>query len=203
MFAVVPEVFPHRDSGIRRKKLKGRRVTRRGRDHGGVRHGPVVFQGFDDAGDRGPFLTDGHVNAVDVQPLLIDDGIGGNRGFPRLAITDNEFALAAANGNHGVDRFQPGLQGFTHGLALNHPRSPDFDQTGLRGLNRTFSIYGLPNGIHDAPDEGITNRNLGNAARSLDRIAFFNPRVGAHQHRAHAVFLQIQGHAEDVSWKLQ
>ena len=72
-------------------------------------------------GDRRTLLTDRDVNANDIAALLVDDSINGHRGFTRLAVTDDELALSATNGNHAVDRLQAGLQWLFNGLARRYP----------------------------------------------------------------------------------
>jgi hypothetical protein len=64
-------------------------------------------------------LAHGHVDADDVLALLVDDRVDRNGGLAGLAVADDELALAAADGDHGVDGFQAGLHGLMHRLPLD------------------------------------------------------------------------------------
>ena len=74
----------------------------------------MVVQHLDKGGDSRRFLTNGHIDAIDglsrfVFRLLVDNGVDGDSRFSNLAVTDDEFALAAANWNHGVNRLETRL----------------------------------------------------------------------------------------------
>ena len=43
--------------------------------------------------------------------LLVQDGIDGNRGFPCLTVSDDQFPLAPSDWNEGINGFQTGLKG--------------------------------------------------------------------------------------------
>ena len=65
---------------------------------------PCSLQGFDDLGDGGLLLADGDVDAdARLCRLLVDDGVDGDGGLAGLAVADDQLALAAADGDHGVD----------------------------------------------------------------------------------------------------
>ena len=49
--------------------------------------------------------------------LLVDHGVHGDGGLADLAVADDEFALAAADGDHRVDALHAHLHGLADGLA--------------------------------------------------------------------------------------
>src|SRR4029077_1748982 len=122
----------------------------------------------------------------------------GNGGLSRLAVTDDEFALAAADGDHAVNRLQPGGHGFTHGLAIAHAGSEALDIDELLGVDRTFIVDGLAEGVYDASDKRIANGHAHDPPGALDLMAFFQYGVVAEEHHADLVFFQVHGDAGNV-----
>src|SRR5256885_1604463 len=93
-------------------------------------------------------LADRHVHADDALPLLVDDRIDGDGGFPRAAVTDDQLALAAADGDHRVDRLESALQRLLHRLALDDARRHDLDLAALRRLDRPAPVHRLAQRVH-------------------------------------------------------
>jgi hypothetical protein len=203
VFAVVPEVFPDGRTGKRRQELHRRRVAGAGGDHHAVVHGMVFFERLHDAGHGRALLADGDVDAKDVQPFLIDDRVDRNRGLPRLAVADDQLSLAAPDRDHGVDGFDAGLERFANGLASIHAGRHDFDAGGVLRLDRALAVDRLTDGVHDATHEGLADRNFRDAARPLDRIAFLNADIVAHQHGADIVFFEVQRDAVEPAGKFE
>ena len=58
---------------------------------------------------RGSLLANCDVDADHVLVLLVDDGIDSNSGLAGLAVANDEFALATADRNHGVNSDDTGL----------------------------------------------------------------------------------------------
>src|SRR5215468_10661245 len=115
--AAVAEVLRHRDAGVRRDELQRRRLRRAGDHHRGVLHRAGLGQPVDDGCDRGLLLADGHVEAVHVLTLLVDDRVDRDRGLADAAVADDQLALAAADRDHRVDRLHAGLHRLVHDLA--------------------------------------------------------------------------------------
>ena len=67
-------------------------------------------------------MPDGDIDAMYAGIFLVDDGIDCDGGFAGLAVGDNQFALAAADGGQGIDCHNPGLQGVFYRLALDDIR---------------------------------------------------------------------------------
>jgi hypothetical protein len=68
------------------------------------------FQFAHDAGNFRFFLADGDVDTDHVLTFLVDDRVDRDRGFAGLAVADDQFALAFADWNHGIDGFDACLQ---------------------------------------------------------------------------------------------
>jgi hypothetical protein len=107
--AVVEKRLGDGNAGVGRQVEQGRRIVGRGRHHHGVFQGAGIFQGAQGAQNGALALPDTDVDAEHVAALLVDDGIQGQSGLARLAIADDELALAATDGNNGVHGLEAGL----------------------------------------------------------------------------------------------
>src|SRR3546814_18110929 len=109
-------LFPYttlfRSAGIGREELQ-RRGLRRGRgDDDRIFHRAIFFELTHDLRDGRALLADGDVDAIELLALigalvgfaLVDEGVDRDRGLAGLAVADNQFALAAADGDEGVER---------------------------------------------------------------------------------------------------
>ena len=139
MPARIAEVFADRATGEWRDELHGGGFGRTGGDHDGVVHGSVFTEDVHDGGDGGHFLTGRHVDAEDAAVLLVENGVHGDGGFPGLAVSDDEFALAAADRDHGVDTFDAGLEWFFDRLSFDDVGGGDFDRQEIFGIDAAFS----------------------------------------------------------------
>src|SRR5439155_4895481 len=120
-------------------------------------------------------------------------------GLAGLAVADEQLALAASDGDHGVDGLDAGLARLLHRLALDHARRLELDVAELVGADRPLAVHRLANRVHDAPDHGGAHGHRGDAAGQLDAIAFLDVLVGAEQHRADVVLFEVQDQAHDVA----
>ena len=113
---LVHEVFGHRAARVGRDVLQRRGIAGAGRHHDRIVHGAVAAEDIDKSRRGGFFLGDRHVNADDARSLLVQDRVDGDRGLARLAVADDQLALAAADGDHGVDGLDARLQRLIDGL---------------------------------------------------------------------------------------
>jgi len=77
-------------------------------------------------GDLVGRLADGTPDAEDV--VLVAQGIQGQRGLAGLPITQDQFALAATDGDQGVDDLDPGLQGSSDRRSAGQPGRVPLDR---------------------------------------------------------------------------
>ena len=97
-----------------------------------VIHSSETLQGRNDLRHSGTFLTNGHVDALNVSILLIDDSVYSNCGFTRLAIADDQFPLSATDGDHGINGFDTGLQRFFHRFSFDYSGGDNLDNPEFR-----------------------------------------------------------------------
>src|SRR4029077_15674753 len=112
------------------------------------------------------------VDAFNARSLLIDDGVDGHRRLPGLAVADDEFALAATDGNHGVDGLEPGLDRLGDAFAENHARRHAFQGRLQLGVHRALAVDGIAQRVDDAAQKLRTHRYFENTAGGLDDGAF-------------------------------
>src|SRR5690606_20907132 len=142
VFAAVAEVFAHGAAGVGGQVLHGGRVGGRGSHYDGVFHGAVLFELAHHVVDGRRLLADGDVHAGDALALLADDGVDGHGGLAGLAVADDQLALATADGDHGVDGLDAGLQRLRHRAAGDHARRHFFDDVGFFGVDGALAVDG-------------------------------------------------------------
>jgi hypothetical protein len=70
-------------------------------------------------------------------------------------------------------------------------------------LDGALPVDRLPERVHDAADQRVTDRNLDDAAGGLDLIALLERGVVAQDQSTHRLLLEVEGHAHDPVWELQ
>ncbi len=200
--AVVAEVLAHGHARVRGDELKRGHLRGAGDDDGRVLHRPVVLEAREHVGDRRLLLADGDVDAVHVLALLVDDRVDGDGGLARLAVADDELALAAADRDHRVDGLEAGLERLGDRLASHDARGLDLDAPGDVRLDGALAVHGLAERVDHASDERRPHRHLDDAPGPLDGVALLDRPVGAEDGDADAVLLEVQHHAHQVSREL-
>ena len=203
VLALMHEVLAHGTAGVGCDILQGRQLGGSRGHHDGVAHGTGFGQALHQVCHGGAFLADGNVNADDVLALLVDDGIGRDGGLAGLAVTDDQLTLAAADGDHGVDGLDAGLQRLLDGLALDDAGRTALNGAVLGGLDGACAVNGLAQCVDHAADHGFAHRHGHDLAGALDDAALFDADVGAQQNDGDRVFLQVLGHAVFAVVKLE
>ncbi len=144
-----------------------------------------------------------HVDADEVAALLADDGVDGDGRLAGGTVADDELALAAADGDHGVDSFDAGEHGRIHALAHDHVGSDALYGAGYVAREGALAIQGVAQRVHHSPDEGVAHGHLHDAAGGAHLIALADLGVVAEDHGADGVLLQVQGQAHDLVGELE
>ncbi len=158
---LVGEVLAHGRAGVRSDVAQGGPGGRRGHDDDRVFHGAVLLEAAHQAGHSGGLLADGHVDADDVLALLVDDGVQGDGRLAGAAVADDEFALAAADGDHRVDGFDTGLQRLFDLLPVDDARGLELDRPELGGLDRALVVERHAQRVDHPADERFAHRAPG------------------------------------------
>ncbi len=193
--ALVHEVLGDRGTGVRSQVLQGCRLGSVGRHDHGVVEGAALTQHFHHVGHGGGLLTHGHVDADHVLILLVQDRVERDGGFAGLAVADDQFALATADGDHRVDGGDAGLHRLVHRLALNDAGRHGFDQARLGGGDVTLAVDGATQRVDHTPEHGVADGNGSDLAGGFHRAAFLNPEALTHQHRTDVVVFEVESDA--------
>ena len=202
--AAVAEVLAHRAGRVRADVEQRRRIRRAGGDDDGVFHRAGLFERPHHLRDRRLLLPDRVVDADDVLPLLVDDRVDRDGGLAGLAVADDQFALAAADRHHRVDRLEPGLHRLLDRRARRRrPARCARSATVCFAAIGPLPSIGCPSALTTRPTSSGTDRHRDDAAGALDDVAFLDLGVVAEQHRADAFLFQVQRDAEDAVRELE
>src|SRR5664279_280517 len=198
-------------TGVRRQPFEAGRIRCRGRDDGGEGQRTGILQGLPDAGDRGALLADRDVDAADLLLriaglpvlLLVDDGVDADRGLPRLAVTDDQLALPAADRRHRVDRLDAGLQRLADPLPLDHRCGLQLQRAGGLRDDLAEPVDRLPEWIDHPAEKRIAHRDRQHLAGSGDLLTFLDRVRVAEDHRADRTNVEVQGNPEHPAGELQ
>ena len=201
--ATVHEVFAQRASGIGRDILQRGRIAGGGGHYDGIVHGVAAAQRFHQLCHRGRLLSDGHIDADDILPLLVQDGIQCDGGLSRLAVTDDQLSLATANGEHGVDGQNARLQRLIHRLAVNDTRGRGLHRIVVLRRDLTGVVYGLAQRVDHTAQKALAHRRARHLSGAAHHTALHDLAVVAKDHAADLGFPQIQDHALQSAVKQQ
>ena len=138
------EVFSHGDAGIRSQVLERRAVRSRSGYYDGIRHSTIFFQCPYDTGNGRCFLADSDIDANNTAILLVNNRIDGNSRLTGTTVTDDQFTLATADWDHGVNRLEACLQRYFNRLAVRNTVGNDFNAVILGGRNSSFAVNRFP-----------------------------------------------------------
>src|SRR5262249_6327855 len=118
------------------------------------------------------------------------------RRLARRAVTDNQFALAAADRDHRVDRYDAGLDRLADALPFDDARGDFFEGIKGFGLDRALVVQWLADRVHNASEKRFPNRDLQKFSRSFRFVSFSDFCGIAEQNRADFGLFQVQSEAE-------
>ena len=198
IFSLAHEVLAHGRAGIGGDILHRCGLAGGGGDDDGVVHGAMLFQRVLNPGHSGCLLADGHIDADHILSLLVEDRVHRNGGLAGLAVADDQLPLAPADGDHGVDGQDTGLQGNIHRLPGDHAAGLMLNGTGLRGLDGAEAVNGLAQHIHHTADQTVAYGHVGRTSGAAHHGALLYAGLAAQQHDTHTVPGQVHHHALDA-----
>ena len=201
--ALIHEVFSHGNTGIRSQILQRRTVSSRSSYDDRVLHGTGFFQGLNHTGYRGSLLTDGYINADTILALLVEDGINGDGRLTDTTVTDDEFALAAADRYESVDCLETGLQRFMYGLAVSNARCMVLNRTEGFRLDVALAVDRTADSVNNTANHSFAYRHLHDLARTLNLCAFLNLGFAAQDNGTYIVLFKVQDQTKYIITKIQ
>jgi len=198
----IHQFFCHRAAGIGCQILQrgGRAGT--GDHNRGVVHRAAGLQNIDNRSHCRHFLADRHVNAINLLAALIQNRIDCQGCFTGLPVADNQFALAAADRGHGVDRRDAGLQRLIDHLPINDRQSSKFDGSPRFGDNRAESVHRMAQRVDDTAEQSTAGRYLDRCPRALADNAFTDRVIFLQHDDTDAILLQVHGNTAGFAGKL-
>ena len=97
----------------------------------------------------------------------------------------------------------PGLQRLLHRAAIHDARRDPLDLREAARRDGPLAVERLAERVDDAPEQLLADRHRDDASRPLDLVAFADGRRFAEQHRADAVFFEVQRDAEHAVRELE
>ena len=140
-------------------------------------------------------MADYDIDADNALPFLVQDGIHRHGRLAGAAVADDQLTLAAADRDHGVDRLDTGLQRFFNRLPVGNARRRIFHRAEFVGLDRSFAVDRLTEGVDYTADHGLAGRNLDNSTGAADDIALFDQGFAPEQNRADGLPLKVEHQA--------
>src|SRR4029079_6341456 len=201
--AVLHDLLAHRHAGVRSEVLERRGLLGAGDDDDRVIHRAVRLEHGDGVRDRRELLADRDVDADEALALLVDDRVDRDGGLARLAVADDQLALAAADREQRVDRLDAGLDRRVDRLADDDARGDALTGAADRGGDRALVVERPAQRVDDAAEERLADRDLDDATRRLGRVAFLDLGRAAEDDRADRLLLEVEGHPEDVARELE
>ncbi len=154
-------------------------------------------------GDGRFLLADGDVDAFHAGLLLADDRVDADGGLPDLAVADDQFALAAADGRHRVDRLQARVHRLVDRLAVDDAGGDHLDPAEFRRFDGTLAVQGGARGVDDAAEHRLADGDLRDLAGPLHDVPFLDVGDFAQDGDADVVRLEVQDHAENSPGEFQ
>src|SRR5262249_12225873 len=103
---------------------------------------------------------------------------------------------------HRVNCFDSRLKGLFDRLSHDDSGSLDMHSPSFLGIDGAFAIDRLSQSIYHSTDKWNPNGNVHDPSCPLDRLSFFDRRIGAENGDPHVVFLEVQHHSHSASWEL-
>lgn len=109
-----------------------------------------------------------------VPSLLVEDGVNSDSGLSGLSVADDKLTLASANGDHGIDGLVARHHGLVDGAAGENAWGLHLGSAALSGLDRTFAVDRVSEGIDNTAEESLSDGNVDNLACALHGVTFFD-----------------------------
>src|SRR5690606_9670604 len=130
-------------------------------------------------------LTDGDVDAADLLVrvaavpvrLLVEDRVDGDGRLAGAAVADDQLPLAAADGDHRVDRLDAGLERLVDALTGHDAGRLELQGAGALGLDRAEPVDRLAGRVDDPAEEVVAHGGGEHLAGPVDRLALLDAGV--------------------------
>src|SRR5690606_13079715 len=129
--------------------------------------------------------------------------VQGNRRLAGRTVTNDEFALATADGNHGVNGLNARLHRGVHALAKGHTRGDALHGANAIRLDRAFPVDGPAQAVDHATDEFVAHGNFDDAPGRPNLRTFLDFEVVAEHSGTDRLLFEVEGDAHTAVRELQ
>ena len=203
MLAVFHPVLAHCATCVWREVFERCRIAGWCGHHHGVFECTKLTQRLHRLGNRRALLADGYIDALHTESALVDDGVDGDSGLARLAVTDDQLALTATDRGHRVDGLDAGLQRLVHGLAAHDARGLHFYAARDCTDDVALAVDRLAECVHYAAEHRIANGHRKDATRGLHWLTFGDVVGIAEHHGADGLFFEVERQAHHAAFELE
>src|SRR5262249_25058860 len=91
----------------------------------------------------------------------------------------------------------------THRAAANNPGCHILDCIGYVAFDRSFSIHGFAQHIHDTPQEALADRHLQQLARAAHLVSLLEFGVVPQHHHTNFSFIQVHRQTSDATAEVE
>ena len=163
----------------------------------------MLGEGGHGLGHGGGLLADGHVDAAHVLAALVQDRVHCDGGLARLAVADDELALATADRDQRIDRLDPRLHRLVNRLAAGDPRGLHLHAAGLDRTEGALAVDGFAEGVHHPAQQRVAHRDREDVAGGPHGLALLDVVDLAEHHGADGVLVQVQGQSDGAVLELE
>ncbi len=202
MAALVHEVLGHRAAGVGSDVLQRRRIARPGHDDRRVVQGSLAAQYVDQAGHVRFLLPDRHVEALHSRVLLVDDRVDADGRLARLAVADDQLALAAADRGHGVDGLDPRLERLLDRLPRSHARGHRLHRPPFGRDDRPAAVQRIAQRVDDAAQHRLAHWHAQQLSGAADFVPLVDREIVAEDRHPDRVLFEVERQAVDARGKL-
>src|SRR5262249_21636026 len=153
--------------------------------------------------DGRALLADRDVDALHALALLGEDRVDRDGRLARLAVADDELALAASHGRHRVDGLDAGLQWFVHRLATEVARRLQLEAAHLVGRDRALAVDRATERVDDTSDQGVAHGDREDATGRLDRATLLDVARLAQHHRTDRILVEVERQPQRAAFELE
>ena len=144
-------------------------------------------------------MADRAVDAENVLPALIQDGVDRDGRLSRLAIAENQLALTTSDRNERIDGLQSSLQGHDYGCAIHDGRGRTLDRQALVSGNRALAVERLAQWVDHPPQQTVSDRDVHDSPGAFDFVARVQILILAEQDHADFVLVHVEGDAQQTA----
>ncbi len=116
-----------------------------------------------------------------------------------MAVTNDKLALATANRNERINRFQAGGHRLMHRFPWDNAGGFNVSNRALFGFQRAFAINWVTEAVNHTAEKLVTCWNVHNRVRPLNGVALFNVTVRTKNNDTNIVGLEVQRHSTDTT----